>query len=322
IAVTEPATTAELGCPQPETGPRVRWRKRVRSSAASRLVGAPHHTSSDPISNPGEDAIITGKFAYGVISKDLVGEDVALWLRMRPCGPWQELARAPTDDDGWISFTVPSHLIPTVGAYPYRLIVRGDLSTASGVIYVLPRATRVAIFDIDGTLTTGDSELLEQIALGADPDMHRGANRVANHYARAGVLPIYITGRPYLLRPATMSWLRRKGFPVGPLITTDSLGAARPGTRGVGRFKQSILSALRNRAGLTIIAAYGNASTDVCAYAHSGIAPNRTYIVGEKSTQCSGYPATRTLTDYVAHLEQLIAAGLPGGGSGSPHAPR
>ena len=292
-------------CPLPATGPRTPWRKRVRSSAAATLLGRPHHSADDPVINPGHDAIIRGKFAYGTVSKDLQDEEVALWLRMRPCGEWKEIGRALTDSDGRIDIAVPRKYVSGPGAYPYQLVVRGDLSRASGTLYVLRPDTRVVIFDVDGTLTTGDGEILEQMALGADPDMREGANKLVNRYAEAGYVPIYITGRPYILRRSTASWLRRHAFPPGPLITTDRFTDARPGNSYVGRFKRNVLAELSESIGLDIAAAYGNASSDVCAYARAGIAPDRTFIFGAEPKQCPPYPKTQPVTNYVDHAKTL-----------------
>jgi phosphatidate phosphatase PAH1 len=295
-------------CPEPAPGPRERWNKRVRSSATSTLVGDPHHAASDPVVNPGNDAVVYGKFAYGAVSKDLSGEDVSLWLEMRPCGSWAEITRQRTDSDGRASFTVPARLIPKPGAYRFQLIVRGDLSRTDGSIYVLARGTKVVVFDIDGTLTTGDDELVEQLALGLDPEVRPGAVATVRLYARAGYLPIYITGRPYMMRDSSRDWLRRYGFPRGVVVTTDRVGDASPSSDGVGRFKQESLVALVAGPRVEIAAAYGNAATDVCAYAQAGIDPRRTYIVGKNRGQaCGGYAETQPVYDYRDHVKTLAA---------------
>ena len=296
-------------CPQPEVGNRDSWRHRFDSAATTGLLGDAHHAATDPIVNPGDDAQITGKFAYGTMSKDLEGEDVSLWLRMQPCGGWEEIATERTDDNGEVSFAVASSRVPTVGVYAYQLVVHGDLSRAHGSIYVLERGTRVVVFDVDGTLTTGDSELVEQLVFGHDPDMRADADQVAKAYVNAGYLPIYITGRPYFLRSGTAWWLRRHTFPRGPLITTDSLASARASRFHVGKFKRERLVALREGAGLEIVAAYGNAKTDVCAYAEAGIDPDVTYILGGKAKRCDDHVPPHLLDGFPAHRAAL--GGLP-----------
>ena len=299
-------------CPGPDTGPRVRWRKRVRSSATASLHGVEHHSSNDPIINPGQDAVVDGKFAYGTVSKDLEGEEVALWLRMKPCGDWREIDVARTNGDGRLAITVPRNYFSGPGAYPYQLIVRGDLTRSYGTIYVVEPKTEVVVFDIDGTLTTGDSEVVKQVAFGSEPDVQRGAAEVVDYYVRAGYLPIYITGRPYILRRSTAAWLQRHGFAPGPLITTDRFGDSRPGHKHVGKFKRGKLGHLRDEVDLDIIAAYGNADSDVCAYSIIGIPAAKTFIVGSRPKRCKDHPTTQALPSYVDHLDELRTEPLIG----------
>ena len=287
------------------TGSRVKWRRGGRSAAAASLAGAPNHSANDPIINPGDSAVVQGKFAYGTVSKDLEGEEVGLWLRMGRCGAWKEIRRAVTDDDGRLAIEVSHQYFSGPGAYPYQFIVRGDLSRVSGTIYVLDRNTPVVIFDVDGTLTTSDSELLEQVALGRDPEVRPGASQVANYYATASYLPIYVSGRPYLLRRSTAAWLRRHGFPPGPLVTTDAITDAAPTQSGVGRFKYNTLARLVDDVGLHVIAAYGNADTDVCVYSSIGLPPEKTFIVSDQPRQCPPHPPVQTIDSYIEHYRVL-----------------
>jgi phosphatidate phosphatase PAH1 len=295
-------------CPGPDTGPRQRWQHRFGSAATSTLVGDPHHSATDPVINPGNDAMVRAKFAYGTVSKDLEGEDASLWLQMRPCGRWAEVDQQRTNHAGRAAFAVPAALIARVGAYPFQLVVRGDLTRAHGTIFVVAEGTQAVAFDVDGTLTTGDSELIEQIALGNDPEVRPGASATVRLYAEAGYLPIYITGRPYMLRKSSRDWLRRHGFPPGVMITTDRLRDSRPSRDAIGRFKRSALLALIEGSHLDIVSAYGNAGTDICAYAEAGIDPRSTYIVGKHRGQhCGGYVATQPIYDYREHARTLAA---------------
>lgn len=297
---------ASTACPQPDVGERQSWNHRFDSAATTSLLGGPNHASTDPIANPGEPAVVTGKFAYGPTSKDLEGEDVSMFIRMAPCSAWRRVATHTTDGAGRVSFTVPAATIPSVGSYAYQLVVHGDHSRAHGSIYVLERGTRVVVFDVDGTLTTGDSQLAQQLLMGHDADMRVEADQVVKAWVRAGYLPIYITGRPYFLRSGTASWLRRHTFPRGPLITTDGLNDARPSRNHVGTFKRERLIGLQER-GVEIVAAYGNAHTDVCAYAEAGIDPDATYILGGDAKTCDEFQPPQILGDFLEHTDQLGA---------------
>lgn len=291
-------------CPAPDTGPPRPWR-RTRSKLKSELLGAPHHSATDPVVNPGADATVQAKLAYGAISKDLSGEPVSLWLRAEPCGAWLDVAQGTTNGDGRVALTVPKKLIPSPGRYAYQVVVHGDLSRVHGAIYVLEPATEIVVFDIDGTLTTDDGELIEQMGTGREPEKQPGSEQVARRYAAAGYLPVYMSGRMYMLRSGSIEWLRRHKFPPGPVITTESFGDALPGNEYVGRFKTAALRDLVGNKGLVIKAAYGNADTDVCAYAQTGIPAASTFIVGPTAKRCGAHPPAQPLPSYVEHLKTL-----------------
>lgn len=292
-------------CPRPETGPPKPWR-RTRSKLKSKLLGAPHHAATDPIVNPGENATVEAKLAYGFVSKDLSGENISLWLRAEPCGEWLDIAQGTTNGDGRVTLMVPNQQIPAPGRYAYQIVVHGDLSRAHGAIYVLEPGTEIVVFDIDGTLTTDDGELIEQMATGSEPEKQPGSDQVARRYAAAGYLPVYMSGRLYMLRAGSIEWLRRHKFPPGPVITTQSFGQARPGNEHVGQFKAAALRELVGQKRLVIKAAYGNADSDVCAYAQTGIAPTKTFITGKKAKQCGTHPPAQPLPSYIEHLKTLI----------------
>ncbi|MBT8494415.1 MAG: hypothetical protein KJO07_15270, partial [Deltaproteobacteria bacterium] len=106
----------------------------------------------------------------------------------------------------------------------------------------------------------------------------------------------------------TKRWLENKGFPRGPMVTVKFVGQARPSSGGVGKFKRRWLTQLVN-SGYKVIAAYGNAKTDVCAFAKAGIAPQSTFIIGDNGgracTKGKKYPPSQGIPSFGAHLRQL-----------------
>lgn len=271
-------------------------------------AGDPHHSAVEPVVNPGQPFTFDGKFAYGVFSEDLEGETVEVWLRQVPCGAWERFANARTNNDGRISLAHPG--FPEVGTWDFRLRVPGDDSRAVGRVRVVPPGTKAVIFDVDGTLTIGDSEIFQEILLGQDPELYPGGPDVVGRWAEQGYFVVYLTGRPYFLNPASRRWLERHGFPDGPLRTTDSLAEAVPNAGGVQAYKLAWIRHLEMTAGLDFVAAYGNAPTDICAYAQSGIDVDATWIIGPHGGEaCDGFPNTHAVVDYPSHLPAL--ADLP-----------
>lgn len=279
------------------------WRH-TRSSLTAKL-GSPRHSAVDAIVNPGSMATVHGKFAYGKVSKDL--QDERVWVQVANAkGSWVTVDSGLTDDDGRVTLLVPQMYIATSGPRRYRFLVGGDLSTAEGYIWVLARGSKAVVFDIDGTLTTGDSELIDD-AFGGDVDMRKGAVDVVRHWVESGHTAVFLTGRPYMYNRSTRAWLHQRGFPMGPMATANSLGQAVPSADGVGAFKREWLRALLQNTGVSLAAAYGNAATDICAFAEAGIAPAVTYIIANDQKACTGFAQVNLIPgdDYVGHAASL-----------------
>jgi hypothetical protein len=248
------------------------------------LAGAANHSMQDVVAKPGLGAAIHGKFAYGTISKDLEDEKVRVFLDA--CTGWTSLGDWRTDSDGRIAVPVPPAL--AAGVYDVRLQVLGDGTVAPGRVWILPAGTRVAVTDIDGTMTTSDEELVlnvvtdffEPIRSGTHvPEAYPGAAALTNALVRRGYVVVFLTGRPYWLTATTRAWLADGGFALGPLHVTDSNSEAIPSADGVGAFKLAYLRSL-TAAGFRLDEAYGNATTDVSAYAGAGIPAASTWIIG------------------------------------------
>ncbi|MFK7998627.1 MAG: hypothetical protein AB8H86_03480 [Polyangiales bacterium] len=309
-APTEPTTTAPPEAPiaaseentcQPDLGELQEWQHSTRARLTLRM-GSAHHSTQGPVVIEGSPVVLTGKFAYGNVSKDLEGEKVQVFIREGECA-WTRSVEGETDSDGRLRLELPA--MP-VGLYDYLLVVAGDHSMTRGVVAVLSPEAPVVVFDIDGTLTVSDGEVFQEALLGSTPEIFEGAGEVVRHYASAGVQPLYITGRTYHFQGPTIEWLDGQGLAHGPLHTTDSVRDAFPGSN-VEEYKQAFLEHIRGL-GLRIVAAYGNASSDVCAYARAGVPPEQTWIVGENGgTACEGSGATHALSSYTEHLGELRA---------------
>jgi hypothetical protein len=305
-AVTTPSPT-----PSPCTPPAIARRSwNHKRSALVASLGKPHHGAIDPIVLAGELVSVPAKFTYGAVSKDLQDEDILLLRAKRPvaagaCAAWHPDGAGRTDDDGRVIVPLGESL-RAPGRYPFALMVAGDDTMAMGAAWVVAPKQRVVVFDIDGTLTKGDEALVEQLLSGHSPEPRSGAAKVVNELAANGALPVYITGRPHLLAGMTRAWLTEHGFPPGPVRMTTDTGAAMPTDDGVQKFKLETLRMLQDK-GVVIERVYGNAVTDICAYAQAGIPANVTFIAGRHGGEgCEGSGPSQAIgSGYDAHLTTL-----------------
>jgi hypothetical protein len=303
LACGGPRVDGALACPEPEIAiGSFRHRRSSVLATGSRSLSR----AVDAVAIAGTAFEVTGKFAYGRLSRDLEDETVVAFLRTEPCGAWTEIGRAETDDDGYVRVAGTAGP-PGIGEV--RLYLANGTYVESK-LYAFEPETPVAIFDVDGTLTIDDGEVFEQAAGVADAEAYDGAAEVVRYWFEGGTPVLYLTGRSDDFLDMTREWLERRGFPRGPLVTTTSLRDA-SGT-GVEAHKLRFLEWVVTTARLRVRAAYGNATTDVCAYSRAGLDLARTFIVGPHAgTACDGFPPTRALTHYRRHHERLVARAAP-----------
>jgi phosphatidate phosphatase PAH1 len=303
-AAPSSAPRAQATCPAEPTFSPTGDYKHKRTRLVVQSQGSPRHSASDVAVAAGKAAIVRGKFTYGKAGKDLEDEEISLFVRDESC-TWRSIDTAFTNSDGWVALEVPESLISKPGRYAFQLVVRGDGSRASGTVFAVEKGTRAVVFDVDATLTIGDEEIAREVIEDKVPEAQPHGNEVARAWTAQGLLPLYLTGRPYMLGPTTRAWLASHGFPEGLVRTTESVEACLPTPEGVGAYKKAALEDFKN-AGLDLAIAYGNATTDICAYASAGIDPKRTFIVGPYAGQgCDGKGTTVALPGYADHAKQL-----------------
>ena len=248
------------------------------TSKLAAAAGSSRHYMQDVIVPPGTAPHVEAKLTYGQVSKDLEDERVQVFVD--DCSTWLDAGSGRTDDDGRVAFELPSNL--TVGLHEVRVVVRGDGTQASATVWVLPVGTRLAITDIDGTMTSSDLELFEQMLYGTHvPEAYPGASALTRAHTERGHVVVYLTGRPYWLLDITRGWLRDLGFATGPLHVADHHDEILPTETGVGAYKRAWLTGLL-QAGYVVDVAYGNASTDLFAYLGAGLPPTSVWIIGAR----------------------------------------
>ncbi|MAM87347.1 MAG: haloacid dehalogenase [unclassified Hahellaceae] len=257
----------------------------------------PFHMVHDQIVQEGKAATIVGKFDYSsVLHKDLENEDVHVYLYGTGSQRWEYLGEHRTNGDGKISVQVQK----PQGDYVVRMVVEGDHSEALGYLTVVGDGRKAVLFDIDGTLTLSDFEGVGDY-LGIDnADMHNYADEVVWEYVSKGYQIVYLTGRGYWQAKTTRDWFNRNGL-FGWHLRTDANqdNPIKPNTQ---QYKTDYINYLKNEVGLDIIRAYGNADTDVRAYAAAGIPASETYIIGEHA----GMDGTNAVDgDYALHYVEV-----------------
>lgn len=252
--------------------------------------------SAGPLSYAGMKARTTP--AQGLFSKPLVGENVSLWYYDAATTTWSSLDRGTTDDNGLYAFSADGFVSPN--AEPVYAVLEADGSCAAHSSYLLPSGSKFVVMDIDGTLTTSDNELLVQVTDEAYVPMMMGAaNTLAQAWAAKGYPIVYLTARTHVFDAETRAWLDRFAFPKGPLITEGNNETA-------DVYKTRWLRRMIMTFGWVPYAAYGNATTDITAYANAGIALNRTFIIGPEAGM--GGTVAIPNNDYTQHIATFVNA--------------
>lgn len=286
--------------------PAGEWTNPVLSAIVT-AAGDANHSAQDVLAVADRPAAVVGKFSYGLISKDLEGEAVKAWVW--DCSSWIAVGTAITDSDGRISQPVDPAL--PVGVYDVRLQVVGDASLTASTLWILPAGTHLVVSDIDGTLTTSDSELFREILDGSHvPEAYPGGADLLDAHVALGHIVVYLTGRPYVLTDITRGWLVDIDFPLGALHVVDDVIDIIPSDAHVAVYKRAFLDQLL-AAGFVIDHAYGNATTDITAYLGAGVPPERTWIIGENAGQQGTNPVADSWAARAAEVAALPAVDQP-----------
>ena len=299
--------------PPPPSGPAEPWRH--TSSELIVLSGSPNHRIRDMFYRPGDPQWLIGKFAYGLVDKDLKDEDVDVWVRRGCTGDWEWLGTATTtvdgqmgtiegveDTGGRVYFQIPPAQALDLGRHRVHMVVRGDLSAVDGIIEVVEPGTRLFVSDVDGTLTTQENEEFTALLTGTTPDANPFAAEALGILAAKGFRPYYLTARPEFLVERTREFLAVRGFPPGVIHTTTTLTGA-TGNAAV-LYKSDDLFVLEGR-DLLPSWAFGNTVSDAEAYDTVGIDPLSARIFFQYTDALGG----RRIESYAELLAEFEALG-------------
>jgi hypothetical protein len=307
----QPTPTCDAEPPDP--GAKQPWRHDIQSPIIV-ATGDPNHRGRDLYLNPGDTQWLIGKFAYGLVDKDLVDEDVDVYL-LRDCGQtWEKLGTATTTNDGdhatvegvedsggRVFFEVPAGKELGPGRHRARFVVQGDLSATDVYIEVVPKGTPMFVSDVDGTLTDSENAEFSALLKGALPDVHPGASTALGKIAKKGYHPMYLTARPEWLVQRTRELVAVNGFPAGIIHTTLGLTGAKGNSAAT--FKTDELAWLAGH-GMAPAWAFGNTASDADAYENAGIQPLDHRIFYQYDDQAHG---GRRIDDYASLFAELDA---------------
>ena len=263
----------------------------------------PQHMIHDAIVPTGTQATLVGKFDYDpVLHKDLEKEYVRAYLYGTGMNDWQYLGRYKTDTDGKIFVPVSKG----AGEYRVRMVVEGDRSTVDGFLSVVEPGRQAVLFDIDGTLTLNDFEAYADYVGIRTARAHAYAPETVNAYRAKGYQILYLTARPYWVTSDARPWFDEYNL-VSWNYHSNPYGGG-PIPPNTQSYKTEWVSHLLNDVGLDIIRAYGNASTDIAAYADAGIPKADTWVIGENAGDAGTQPI---YGDYSYHYSTVVAQTPP-----------
>ncbi len=251
-----------------------------------------------------QEQVIEGTFARGeygmTVSAPVAGEWVSLWRQMED-GAWKQVGRVQSDADGGYLVTLGVEDRFGVGAHRLYAVLEGNGSCAVHTVAVWPSSSEVVVSDIDGTLTLSDEEFVqENIQADYDQKEAPGASQLMNAWAEKGYFPVYLTARPKFYGQMTRFWLERHGFPLGPLVTAEE----RVSGDDTVAYKAGALTHQTDDLQWQIMAAYGNATTDIGAYEEAGVNKDVTFVFGKYG----GTEGTVAIPEegYGEHIETFV----------------
>lgn len=259
----------------------------------------PWHLVHDSLVAEGQYALLVGKFDYdAVLHKDLEDERVHVYLYGTGMQNWEYLGSRLTDSDGKIAMTLPPR---PVGDYRVHMVVEGDRSSVDGWLTVVERGRDAVLFDVDGTLTINDYEAYADYLGVKTATPYYYAPQTVRAYQDKGYQIVYLTARPYWVTRDGREWFAKQNLPTWHYRSNPyGDGPIPPNTVA---HKADYVRYLRDTVGLNIVRAYGNASTDIEAYATGGMPKADTWIIGANA----GNDGTQAINgDYALHYSTVV----------------
>jgi phosphatidate phosphatase PAH1 len=281
LVACQPIPTCNASLPSP--GPARPFRNFGSWLTATLNASSVRHRGRDQLVVTGSPQWIIGRVSYGLFDSPITDEDVDIYV-LRGCGStWEKLDTVRTtaagshatvegvpDTGGRVYYQIPAAKALGLGRHRVRLVVAGDLTATELYLEVVAPGTKIFVSDVDGTLTTSETEEVFAALMGVLPNANPDAASQYADLVALGYRPFYLTARAETLADRTRAFLAARGFPAGTVHTSlDGLGLV---GAPAAAFKTGELVTLGER-GLTPTIGFGNTDTDAAAYDQGGIAP-------------------------------------------------
>lgn len=242
-------------------------RRRAVFTAALAVFGLPTSACRGPVVSA-DDAVVGGSAPARLAA--VVEYEPAWGLRKNAEGipvrffiDGREIGRAKTDEEGLAA--LERKVAPGVTTFEARAESAIGPARATGRVFRWEAERVIIAVDIDHTLARTDYDSLIR------PDEEEDSGTLKHSAATLRDLAadfhiLYLTGRPRMLLDKTRAWLRERGYPDGPVITSRGLREMlRPGA-----FKTRELRKLRSQ-WPTLRIGVGDKAGDAEAYGVNGM---------------------------------------------------
>ncbi|MDC0720711.1 LNS2 domain-containing protein [Nannocystis bainbridge] len=264
----------------------------------------------------GEEQWVIAKFTkWGFpADKDIEGSAVHLFLDRGCAGEWEDLGVAITtvegehapvqgvDDSGgrvYYKISQSDQLEP--GRHRVHGVVEEFWDTVDITIDVVPAGAPIFVSDVDGTLTTSESEEAWDFLLGDIPEANPFAAEALSLLASKGYRPMYLTARPEWLDRRTREFVALRGFPAGIIHTTLTYTGGMGDTAAA--YKTGEFQLLKDK-GLVPTWLFGNKDSDAEAF-ESTMIPTDQRVLFQFTDAVHGARRIESYQELLAEFEAL-----------------
>ncbi len=217
-------------------------------------------TARDVLALPGEEVSLVARLQGG----DFLQDQPGYVMRFERLEDRSAVRAAQTDEEGKAVVTwtpdVPGDTEFEVGPAPAGF---EDAPPEPQTLLVACRAADepIAVVDLDKTLVASG---FQAVLLG-DPKPMPHSTRVVEQLSREHTI-VYLTHRPEYFGPKSKAWLRRQGYPRGPVLLSTATGFL----KGSGAYKTQALAELGERF-THLRVGIGDKPSDAMAYHDNGM---------------------------------------------------